>query len=182
MIDILIWTSEQTEWGVRGLSPMERARVARFLRQWPDLNPLYADPLVVTDRRPEEWFAGDGVSDGIAKLAAKCCYPLGNQIVFSDYWLMADKIETLSEERAFTRNMNKQVTAVPQLRFTEDCDTDALGYYWSAGNRRNDVLSLFEGVSGMDGERSLDITHLLPPLPRKLSNTSKWISRPSLVM
>ncbi len=152
------------------LSKEQRGKVAALLRTWRD-NRVYWDPFIVVDGTPEDWFAGEGISTATTKLAASLCYARGTMTVFSDVPLVIASIAKPEERRAFTRVLNKQAAIVLRMRMGKGSDPATVMNYWSSEHRRADVLSILEGVTDSGEVELLDISHLLPPLARKLLYT-----------
>lgn len=53
----------------------------------------------------------------------------------------------------------------------QSTDVDALAAYWDTGGRSKDLHVLLASLARVPGGVSLDLAHLLPPLPRKLIYT-----------
>jgi hypothetical protein len=57
------------------------------------------------------------------------------------------------------------------LRVSSSSDCAALAEYWTADDRRKDVVSLLRSLLELGDAGTLDLIHLLPPLARKLVNS-----------
>ncbi|MEM0898030.1 MAG: hypothetical protein AAGJ79_14230 [Verrucomicrobiota bacterium] len=153
-----------------GMSPFMRARAASLLSRWPQ-NFIHWDPIIVSTSDPKGWFSGAGISEKTASLAASLSYLRGKLLVFSDIPLVLSKTESEEERTAFTRVIGKQKTLVLRLRMGAGSDVEQISNYWSSNHRREDVVSILEGVMESGEVELLDIVHLMPPLPRKLLYT-----------
>ena len=58
-----------------------------------------------------------------------------------------------------------------QLRVKPQTDVEALATYWGQGRRSKDVRPLLQSLVRVPGGATIDIVHLLPPLPRALLYT-----------
>jgi len=60
---------------------------------------------------------------------------------------------------------------VARLRIRPEHDLEAISDWWRAGPNRSRALPLLEAALATRGVETIDILHLLPPVPRRLLNT-----------
>ncbi len=69
------------------------------------------------------------------------------------------------------RALSRTQSYIPTLRIEPNSDFEEIIRYWSAGGRNPRVRSLLRSFQSTTEATSIDLLHLLPPLPRRLLNT-----------
>lgn len=159
-------TIQPTPAFVRAIQPDVRARLYLYLSQ----NPLnfdqqsayrfYGDSL-------DEWL-GDGLQPRTRALVEPLVYRTGGFLFFADIELIRSDLGSDPELQRLTKRLLRQATVMVSLRVNDASQLDALIEYWGRGGRRTDIRPLLESMAEAAPERSIDIAHLLPELPRRL--------------
>lgn len=148
------------------LSPEARTRIYSLVRPWRD-NEIFFKPIAIEYESAEQWFEGLDLPPTIPPLVHRLTYPQGKGYAFSDIPFVLSQLESEHQRRTFIRALTRTRSIV--LRLTVDGSTDlrSVADYWSSGSRFKDTLPLLESVAKVPEVNTLDVTHLLPPLPRK---------------
>ena len=123
----------------------------------------------IGSRAPD--YAAEIISE-IERLA----YPLGEALAFSDVPHLIGLSQSDAEDRLIMKTMTRTRTILVRLRIGADTDLGQLRDYWSMNSVRTDSVSILEGLVLSGGQEEIDITHLLPPLPRRLLYTFPTVS------
>jgi hypothetical protein len=115
---------------------------------------------------PEAWL-GSRVSKETIDMIAPFVFRQGDFMYLADIDAVWPRVEDPAELRRLAKALNRQATLLVTLHVENPEEVPALVEYWGRGGRRMDIRPLLESLA--EGEhRSLDISHLLPPLARQL--------------
>lgn len=148
------------------LPPEARARIYPLIRPW-RYNEIFFRPIVIEYETAEQWFSGLDLPPGIPSLVQKLAYPQGAGFAFSDIPFVLSHLESEQQRRTFIKALTRTRSIALRLRVNESTDLKSVADYWSSGSRFKDTLPLLESVAKVPGVDTLDVTHFLPPLPRK---------------
>jgi hypothetical protein len=167
-----------TEEEILALSATTRETVYRELAKYEE-NPFYHDPVVIPDGNLDAWLRGTDMPKNIADLIGKLAYKDGDSLLFSDFRVILKYADSDAEARHWVGILTRIRAVVAYLNLGDQDDMAGLRRYWSANSHRMDVVPMLDAAAGMEGGSRLDITHLFPPLPRRLvySYTSPDIER-----
>lgn len=151
---------------VRAMSPDVRARLYLYLSQ----NPLNFD------QQSAYRFYGDSVDDWLGDrlqpktraLVQPLVYRTGGFLFFADIELIRDDLGSAPELQRLIKRLLRQATMLVSLRVDDSAQVESLVEYWGRGGRRTDIRPLLESMAEAAPDHSIDITHLLPELPRRL--------------
>ncbi len=155
---------------IRNLSPGERLAITRLLGQW-DENRSHALPIVIPENDLKAWFRRGGASENTAAHAASVCFPFEGVHLFTDPSYVVHHCTSIEEEQGFVRSLTMTSAILLRLRLDENSDAAALADYWSSGHKHREITPILQAAIENREVEYLDVTHLLPPLPRKLLNT-----------
>ena len=148
------------------LSTEERRKIYRELRRWRE-NPSHWAPVIIESGSVREWFADSGLSDQMIEAVEGLVYPLGSALAFSDVPMLIARSGADQDDRLIVKSMTRTRTLMLRLKVSPATDLETVRDYWSVGHTHTDALSLIDTISRSGEGESLDITHLLPPTPRK---------------
>jgi hypothetical protein len=157
-----------TEADVRGLTPAAREALYFELSKY-DINPFYHDPICVPDGDVAAWLHGSDVPKNVVDIIGSLVYHNGSGCFFSDLRLVLKYAQSDAEARRWTKALTRVRGVVAELKVDSTDDLPALRRYWSADFHRNDSLPMLDAAAEIAGGAALDLTHLLPPLPRRLA-------------
>jgi len=172
---ITIYPSEAD---VLALSDANRVVLSAELAKYIE-NPYYHDPICVPDGNVTEWLRGVDLPPNVMDLIHKLTYKNGEGYFFSDLRLILKYASTDTEARQWVKGLLRVRAVVANLHVDQTDDLPTLRRYWSADFHRPDSLPMLDAAAEIPGGSQLDLTHLLPPLPRRLaySYTSPDIER-----
>jgi hypothetical protein len=150
---------------VRRLSPEVRARLYLQLAQ----SPLNVDQLTAFrffGTSPAAWL-GTAVSPATRELVEPLIYRHNDFMYFADIESVRARIEDPAELQRLAKALHRQGTLMVTLSIDDPSDVPAIAEYWGRGGRRTDIRPLLESIAEGRGSRSIDISHLLPTLPRE---------------
>jgi len=157
------------------LSPLSRSTIYAVLRRWNE-NPFYRTPAIIETGSVKEWFSNSGLSEETISKIEKLTYPIGKSLAFSDVPLLLQDLTSDKEQRAILGSLTRTRTIILRLRLSGNSDPDVLKDYWTAGGRYRDTLPMLQSILGTGGLEKIDVSHLLPPTPRKFLYTFPTLS------
>ena len=154
------------------MSPESRTVIYTELAKHP-ANPFHADPVLITDSTVDEWFATSSLRHEVVAKLKKLSYIRSETIAFSDVSLLLNYANSDSEARAIFKACTRTRTIMVRLRLDKNSDAEQLLQYWTLGDglRRKDVEPLINSIIETNGIEDIGLSHLLPPLVRKLLYT-----------
>ncbi len=167
-----------TEPEVLGLAPGGRDILYHELAKY-EVNPYFHDPICIPDGKVDDWLRGGGIPANVVEIIRKLAYHSGEGWYFSDLRLILKYAQSDLEARHWAKTLTRVRAVVANLHVDDTDNLPALRKYWSADFHRTDALPMLDAAAALDGGSSLDLTHLFPPLPRRLvySYTSPDIER-----
>ncbi len=156
-----------TEADVLGLSADNRLTLYRELAKYTQ-NPYYHDPIFVPDGDVDAWLKDSGMPKPVLDVMHQLVYHDGSGYFFSDLRLMLKYAQSDSEARRWVKAITSVRAVVAQLHLDQSDDLATLRRYWSADFHRTDSLPILDGAAMVPGATTLDLIHLLPPIPRRL--------------
>ena len=151
---------------IANLPPESRRQIYSVVRPWLE-GQVFFQPITVEIDSLEECFSGYDLPTEVVSLVKGTAYRLGNRMVFSDIPFVLSHLDSEEQSRRFLKALTRTRSIVLLIKADRTMDLPALASYWAAGTRYKDSLPLLESVSRTEGTDNIDITHLLPPLPRK---------------
>jgi len=135
------------------------------------LNPMHESPAYVTGNRVEDWLRRARLTDTQKDTLRQLLWKDGDLLAFSDLSLLLAQASTDAEVRHLCKFMTRVRALVVHLNLPEGTDLQPLANYWTAAGLNIDGLPLLTSEAGSGQAASIDITHLLPPIPRRLIYT-----------
>jgi hypothetical protein len=115
----------------------------------------------------ELWTRGAGLAPETKSALADLSFRRGDLVFFADLALLCSRISDRAERARLVAALGRTASLVVRLKVGPDSDLDALGRYWGVGGREPEVRPLLEAASRVPGGGSIDVTHLLPIVPRE---------------
>ncbi|MCB1091184.1 MAG: hypothetical protein KDL87_06620 [Verrucomicrobiae bacterium] len=161
-----------TETAILSLSPENRERFYQVLGQW-EFNPYHITPFAIgADTISNRALMGShSVPQELIDLADSLTYGKSPYRFFSDYPLICTKLPNETARIEFAKVLLRNRTLMARLRPSPKLDRDAMRNYWSVKGKNDGALPLLESITGPGSVEPVDITYLLPPLPRRFLYT-----------
>ncbi len=165
-----VWTLFPDAAVVAGMTLEQRSVIYAELAK-STLNPMHESPAYVTGNRVEDWLRQAQLADVQKDIVRQLLWKDGDLLAFSDVSLLLGQATSDAEILHIFKFMTRVRALVVQLKLSASSDLRNLASYWTGAGLNTDGLPLL--TSEVEGGRqsAIDITHLLPPLPRKLLYT-----------
>lgn len=160
---------------ILGLPSATREKLYALLGE-SDLNPYHSMPLSWRADGLEEWLEDGGLSPQTIDLVQRLIYKRGNAVCFSDMPAALAQIPSEDEKKRLIKTLSRNNTLLMKLRVPYGADVSPLVDYWSKGGRAKDIRPLLESLAQVPGGASVDVAHLLPPIPRSHLYTYEYPS------
>jgi hypothetical protein len=147
------------------LKPEMRQVIYSELAKSP-INESQYEPIIIAGTL-EDWLRDSRLRPELREIIRKMSWRRGKALAFSDLRVLIDNAASDTEVRRILKAVTRTPTLLGQLQISPGSATRALVEYWTAGNPRSEVLPIMESALHRTGGATLDITHLLPPLPRR---------------
>ncbi len=114
---------------------------------------------------------GMGIPEEVIHFVESRCITFGKKKIFLDTPLALGMLRTESQKRVFLQSLARTRALVGRLRVDADTPLRDVARWWSAGANRSRALPLLETALRANGISTIDLLHLLPPVPRRLLYT-----------
>lgn len=158
---------------VRSLSPAVRAKLYFELVQSPanfDQTSAYYFRIESGQSDAEalaKWLGPD-IPPATREAVAPFAYRINNFLYVADIELVRRQIGTGANFQQLVRRLLRQQAMFVSLRIENPDNVEALADYWGKGGRRTDIMPLLQLIADAGPTRTLNISELLPELPRRL--------------
>lgn len=149
------------------LAPAARAKIYTALAEFPE-NSSQQSPFRLRKDSAQDWFDQAGLAPEILALTGRLLYERDSNVLFSDEDIVLPRLQTAGERIRFLKTLSRKSTLLVQLKIRPGSDVEAISRYWGRGRRSKDVAPLLESLARVPGGATIDLAHLLPPLPRSL--------------
>jgi hypothetical protein len=153
---------------VEALPSAARGTLYRELAKSP-LNQFHHEPAYIPGNSVDAWLKGAKLPEHAMEVVRKLTYLDGSALFFSDFHVLVSQAKSDAEARSWVAALTRTRAVVPYLVVQPGDDLAALSKYWSADFRRRDNLPMLKSLAERAAGGRLDITHLLPPIPRQLA-------------
>lgn len=109
-----------------------------------------------------------GLADSTIKLLSSMLYERERFYLLSDLDTLLPRINDPQERLRLVRTVVRKPTWMVSLKVDKDSNVDELARYWGRGRRSKSLRSLLASAARVPGGCSIDLAHLLPPVPRRL--------------
>ena len=151
------------------LPPEKHARIARHLLER-SANPLVRE-FVVERGNYREFTIGLDLPEEIIRFTEERCFLMGRKTIFASTSHALSKLPDVSSRFRYLKSLARCRSLMARLILTPDQDLTTIADWWKSGPNRTRALPLLEMALATQGVGSLDLLHLLPPVPRRLLNT-----------
>lgn len=155
---------------VEKLEPETRARLYSYLGKF-EVNEFHHDPVLILTDTVDEWYRSSSLRPEIIAEITKLSYRRGETWAFSDLPLLLNLANNESEARDMFRAFTRTRTYLIKLVVSNDLNAESVRNYWSIGGksfRLKSLEPLINSIKETDQTIDLDISHIIPALPRKL--------------
>ena len=132
-----------------------------------ELNEFHANPIYIVGGSVDEWLRETGLRPKLQDLIRRMTWHTGSALAFSDLRTLLSQAESDTEVRHIFKTTTRRRTLLVRLKVGPGSDLKSLISYWSAGGRSLDIVPMLEAAGGRGCETEIDITHLLPAIPRR---------------
>ena len=115
----------------------------------------------------DQWFDRASISPKTRELVEPLIYHRDGFMYFADLRSIAGSVTPRSELPELVKTLARDATVIVHLKLNADSDIESLVRYWGVGGRAGEIRPILESLITNDGERRLNIVHLLPPLARR---------------
>ena len=132
-----------------------------------ELNEFHANPICIVGGSVDEWLRKTRLRPKLQDLIRRMTWHTGSALAFSDVRTLLSQAESDAEIRHIFKTTTRRRTLMVRLKVGPASDMKSLISYWSAGGRSLDIVPMLEAAGGRCCETEIDITHLLPAIPRR---------------
>jgi hypothetical protein len=154
---------------VANMSEAQRSALYAELRRYPQ-NEFCAEPVIISSGDVDLWFRESTLRPELLAKIKQWSYLRGETRVFSDIGLLMNFVTGEAEARAVLKALTRVESLMVRLLLEDESEIPSLIDYWTTGlnTRRKDIEPLLRSVLDVEGVDSIGLSHLLPPLARKL--------------
>ncbi|MDF1816059.1 MAG: hypothetical protein P1V20_27915 [Verrucomicrobiales bacterium] len=134
-------------------------------------NATHLNEFVIERSAYRENTMGLNIPEEIIKLVEERSVKMGKKTIFTETAFALSQIPDPTMKLKFLKSLARNRAVLAKLRITPDSDVEKIASWWKAGPNRTRSLPLLENALRIPGGDSVDIIHLLPPVPRQLLNT-----------
>ena len=129
-------------------------------------NEYHHEPFIIMGPL-EDWLRDTNLRPQIQDLIRKVSYHYGKSVAFSDLRLLFDYAVSDAEVEHIFKTFTRSRTLLGELKISPGSDAVQLLNYWTAGQPNSEVQPILQAALQRTGGATLDLMHLLPPLPRR---------------
>ncbi len=165
-----------TEKAILSLTPETRATLYRRMAEW-RINPYQSTPFSLGGDNVETLagMASHPFSPEFIRFANQFVYRGEPKNVLSDYPLLCARLPDRVDVRlSLAKLLLRSRALMVRLRIPPGADPEEVRRYWTLDGRYDSGIATFDAAFGdasTEEAPSLDLVHLLPPLPRQFLNT-----------
>lgn len=160
---------------ILSLAPEGRAKIYAELEKSP-VNVFHQNPFRIRSTDAEQWFSHVGLSQSKVDLATKLTYRRGGALCFCDLEVASHYFPP-DELRALIRALYSSDTLLLSLRIRPGDPVEKIAAYWGRNGRESTLKALLKSIERIPDGAELDVSQLMPPLPRAWLNTYPQLAR-----
>ena len=152
------------------LDPEVRSRLYLHLGNY-EVNEFHRDPVYILTPTIEEWYRSSDLNPNLIAAIAKLAYRRGDVWAFSDLPYLLNLTASEPEARRLFQSFTRTRSYLVKLVVSADTDTESVRSYWTIGGKSFRLKALGPLLNSIKETRQtieLDISHVIPALPRKL--------------
>ncbi len=150
---------------VLGMSPKDRSSLYAVLDAYPG-NSCPISAFRFCGNSLDEWIGDSPLSLETRKLIEPLIYRYGSFLFFADLQSIESWLPSPEQRSLLIKALSHESTFMLRLVISDESNLEELIDYWGRGGRTGDVRPILEALHEIDGEQSIDVTHLLPPFAR----------------
>lgn len=157
---------------LEALTPESRAIIYTELSKHP-VNEFCAAPILIVGQSVQEWYRTSKLRPELISKIEQMCYKRGETTAFSDVSAILNYAESDSEARAIFKAFTRTRALLVKIELDHNTNVEELVNYWTLGSDtwRKDIEPFVQSIIDTDGAETSPLSHLLPPLVRKLMYT-----------
>ena len=155
---------------VAELPPEARSKLYSWLANSSDHSPQF-NAFRYFGESVDTWLEHANLRASTIDLVRPYIYRHGHFLKFADLKAVTDKLRDAKEAELLIKALSREITLRARLHLNRADDLEGIVAYWGHSHRENDVRPVLESFSHFEQEQTIDIVHLLPPLPRRLLYT-----------
>ena len=142
------------------------------LAQYAD-NAFHQTPITITTKTVDEWTATSKLRPDLLERFKKMTWIRNGCLAFGDVNVLIFHAQTHSEAQHIHKFCSRTLAIMAQLELTDETDVESVLDYWTLHSRprRKSIEPIMRSVVELKGIKHLPISHILPPLARKLVYT-----------
>ena len=148
---------------VRDLPEADREKVYGMLSRYSQ-NPQHY-PFAYREDRFEALLTESALPEDVIALARRLSYRGRGLRCFCDGQLF-EQLTSSNVTRQLFKALLRVPTMMVRLHLDEATDIDRVVAYWGGANRAREIKPLLRSLAKLPGGGSINISHLLPPMPR----------------
>lgn len=155
---------------VASLDPEVRSLLYLHLAKF-EVNEFHRDPVYILTPTVEEWYRSSNLNPNLVAAIAKLAYRRGDIWAFSDLPYLLNLAENEPEVRRLFQSFTRTRSYLVKLVVSADTDSQSVRGYWTIGGksfRLKALEPLLNSIKETQQTIELDISHVIPALPRKL--------------
>ncbi len=155
---------------VAKLTATTREKLYPRLLEWMG-NQAYLNEFVVEGGSYRSLAQGLNIPKALVELVEERSVRIGDKMVFPETAFALSQIPEPATRTRFLQGLCRHRAILARLLIDHSDDLETIAQWWKAGPNRSRALPLLETAARTRGVNSLDLIHLLPPVPRRLINT-----------
>ncbi|MCA1962555.1 MAG: hypothetical protein LDL31_01260 [Prosthecobacter sp.] len=157
---------------IEGLETGVRATLYTELASNPE-NEFHADPVLILSDNVRDWYRTSKLRPDLVEKIEKLSYKRGQTWAFSDVQLLLGEAQGDQDARNIFKSMTRTRGNKEKIEADHNSNIEEIVGYWTLGIglRRKDVEPLLQSIVDTDGIEAMPLSHMLPPLVRKLLYT-----------
>jgi len=157
---------------IETITPEVRGILYDYLDKF-EINEDIQNPVRIRSGSVDEWAEGTSIRNELLEKMKAMTYYRGDLLVFADFAHIISLAQSEQEARQLQKHSSRVRSMAVQLRLSDPRQVPEIMPYWTTGLglRRKEVEPLLEATASTPEAGSLDLVHMLPPLPRKLLYT-----------
>ncbi len=160
-----VWTLFADPSLLMALTLEQRSVIYKELATSP-LNPMHVSPAYVPANNAEDWLSDAHLSDDQKQTVRKLLWKDHDMLAFSDVSILLAATQSDREVAKIFKFMTRVRSLVVNLKLSSHADWKPLAQYWTDEGREVESLPLLVSATERESMKSIDITHLLPPIAR----------------
>lgn len=157
------------------LTPEIKAKLYPLIGKYGD-NIMYGQPLCFNSGDKNEWIYKSSLSKSLAEKLLQLVYTENGICYISDIHLILPFLETAEDWNGLLRTIYRTRACDLSLVIREGQNVDEITDYWGNLGRQAYVRTIFEQASDTPGGSGVDISAVLPEIPRERINTYSGIA------